>query len=93
MNPRLDAFTLLTLLFVAALGCGSQAVHSGSVSSPAPEANHDDRIVFPPDSPKLRQMRLATVELRQVLEEVVAAPGKVELNPNPTFALRGLSGS
>jgi len=27
-------------------------------------------------------MRLATVELREVLEEVVSAPGKVELNPN-----------
>ena len=82
MNRRPDTITFLTLLFLSTLGCGSEAVHNGPVSSPAPEASDDNRIVLPPDSPKLQQMRLATVELRQVLEEVVAAPGKVELNPN-----------
>ncbi len=38
--------------------------------------------MLPPDSPKLRQIRTAVVETREIPEEVVAAPGKVEVNPN-----------
>ena len=82
MNRRPDALIFPILLLLATVGCGSEAVHNSPVSSPAPEASDDNRIVLPPDSPKLQQIRLATVELREVLGEVVAAPGKVELNPN-----------
>ena len=82
MNQRLEALIFPILLLLLTVGCSSEAVRSNAVPAAAPEANDDSRIVLPPDSPKLQQIHLATVELREVLEEVVAAPGKVELNPN-----------
>ena len=82
MNRRPYALIFPAVLLLSTVGCGSEAVQSSEVPAPAQEASDDNRIVLPPDSPKLQQMRLATVDLREVLEEVVAAPGKVELNPN-----------
>lgn len=82
MNRRPYALIFPTVWLLSTAGCGSEAVQSRAVPAPAQEASDENRIVLPADSPKLQQMRLATVELREVLEEVVSAPGKVELNPN-----------
>src|SRR5262245_40543058 len=40
------------------------------------------RVVIPPDSPQLSQIRTETVKAVQVPVDTVAAPGKVEANPN-----------
>jgi len=41
-----------------------------------------NRVVLPANSPKLRQIRIAPVELKEIALEEVTAPGKLEANPN-----------
>jgi cobalt-zinc-cadmium efflux system membrane fusion protein len=38
--------------------------------------------VIPPDSPKLKQIRVETVRMESVPTDEVVAPGKIEVNPN-----------
>jgi membrane fusion protein, heavy metal efflux system len=62
-------------------GCSPKAVDSRT-ASPAKVETKDGRIRLPAGSPKLGQIRTALVEEREVPWEELAAPGKVELNPN-----------
>jgi len=39
-------------------------------------------VVIPPDSPKLTQIRVATVRMAELPKDEVVAPGKLEANPN-----------
>ena len=40
------------------------------------------QIVLPPDSPKLAQIRVEEVQMKDVPTDEVTAPGKIEVNPN-----------
>jgi cobalt-zinc-cadmium efflux system membrane fusion protein len=42
----------------------------------------DGEVTMPPDSPKLRQIRIEPVRVADVPTDEVIAPGKIELNPN-----------
>jgi membrane fusion protein, heavy metal efflux system len=52
----------------------------------APAESHDPVaagiIKLPPDSPKLRQIKVETVQLAQLPGEEIVSPGRVESNPN-----------
>jgi cobalt-zinc-cadmium efflux system membrane fusion protein len=52
------------------------------VSNAHAETRTAGMVILPPDSPRLRELGLSTVELRQFPVAEVVAPGKVELNPN-----------
>lgn len=72
------------ILFALLLaGCTQvpQTAPSVSANSPA-AASQPERIVLPPDSPKLNRIRVAAVQLGQFPVDEVLAPGKLEANPN-----------
>jgi len=73
-NKRLWPGALLLL----ALGCNRTPEAPPEVRT----ATAAGRIILPPDSPKLQQLRVETVTLKEFPVAEVVAPGKVELNPN-----------
>ena len=73
---------LFFILLTSACSRKEQALAKDSEKNPQPAPQSDDRIVIPSDSPKLKQIKIQTIELAQVPNDVVDAPGKVELNPN-----------
>jgi membrane fusion protein, heavy metal efflux system len=70
---------LLILATAAFLGgCSRQ-----EASAPPPAATvHPGEIVFPPDSPKLKLIKVDTVAEIAIPVDEVDAPGKIEVNPN-----------
>ena len=40
------------------------------------------QVILPPDSPKLKRIRIEPVRLAEVPLDIVVAPGKIEINPN-----------
>lgn len=85
--------TLLLLSVAAVLGvsgCGrgpsadagkpDQSVSASSATPAAPSGS--GAVVLPADSPKLKQIKVETVESGEVPIDVVTAPGKIEVNPN-----------
>src|SRR5262245_15082649 len=40
------------------------------------------QVILPPDSPKLKRIRVETVRLSKIPLDKVVAPGKIEINPN-----------
>src|SRR5262249_50029812 len=52
---------------------------SSKQSGPKPETT---QVSLPPDSPKLKRIRVALVQLAEVPLDEVVAPGKIEINPN-----------
>jgi membrane fusion protein, heavy metal efflux system len=82
-NMRRNALPLALFASCALLlaGCSPKAVESSTVT-PAKVETADGRVSLPAGSPKLSQIRVAVVQERDVPWEALAAPGKVELNPN-----------
>ncbi len=72
------------LLFSAALLLTGSACDTkegnAAASGPALQPN-PNLVIVPPDSPKLKQIRVQPVETMQAPSEEVVAPGKIELNP------------
>jgi cobalt-zinc-cadmium efflux system membrane fusion protein len=74
---------LLGCALLAAVGCGR-----GEESEPsaAPRSGEPPKtaayIVVPPDSPRFKQLRVESVRVADVPEDVVTAPGRVTVNPN-----------
>ncbi len=52
------------------------------VSNAHAETRTAGMVILPPDSPRLRELGLSTVELRQFPAAEVVAPGKLEVNPH-----------
>jgi cobalt-zinc-cadmium efflux system membrane fusion protein len=81
MNTR--TIHVVWLAGLALTGCGVGGdVKKQPDSAVRVEASSADEIVLGPESLKLRQIRVAEVEVKQVALEEVRAPGKVELDPN-----------
>lgn len=71
----------LAALALAGCGGGGEAKKQPDSSVQA-EVKAADEVALEPGSPKLRQIRVAQVEMKEVALEEVKAPGKVELDPN-----------
>lgn len=74
--------TLLVTLSLAALalcGCGKRTGEPAVAAAPPQEPG---TVVIPPNSPKLRDLRVAPVTEAEVPVEQIEAPGKIEANPN-----------
>jgi cobalt-zinc-cadmium efflux system membrane fusion protein len=61
-------------------GCGKTIQQAEAVVEPV--ATSSGRIEIPPDSPKLKQIRVATVEIRDLPLNEFLAPADIEVNPN-----------
>ena len=71
------------LAALALTGCGGGGEAKKQPDSAVRvEASPADEVVLGPGSLKLRQIRVAEVEVKEVALEEVRAPGKVELDPN-----------
>lgn len=78
-GTRLSACVLWALCWC---GCGRAPEPATVTAESAVGARPGGRIVFPPDSPKLAQIRTAAVATRHVPEDEIVAPGKIAINPN-----------
>ncbi|MFB3776766.1 MAG: efflux RND transporter periplasmic adaptor subunit [Bryobacteraceae bacterium] len=72
----------VTLVALSTWGCGGGTPASPPAPAPAKEVSRTGRVTLPSDSPRLKQIRVVEVEAREMPEDVVTAPGKVEVNPN-----------
>jgi cobalt-zinc-cadmium efflux system membrane fusion protein len=76
-------FFAIAALSVIMSGCGhdaeAQKQNATALSAPA---SSGDSVEIPPDSPKLKRLRVAPVQTAEVPVEEVTSPGKIELNPN-----------
>ena len=73
------AFAVL-LMLSALSGCGDKGPDP-KASAPAIAPN-PNRVSIPPDSPKLRQIKVEPVVTDNVPADEVTSPGKIEVNPN-----------
>lgn len=73
-----DRIWLLTLIF--ALGCSAPHPQRHETNDARPQTS--GLVSLPPDSPKLKQLRIQSVAVKEFPLDEVVAPGKVELNPN-----------
>jgi cobalt-zinc-cadmium efflux system membrane fusion protein len=76
-----QALMLVTMLLAGCSRVQDSAPAAAADSSPA-LTRDQNRIVVPADSPRLRQIRVAAVECKEIPLEEVTAPGKLEVNPN-----------
>ena len=80
---RLESLVCLVLAALLLSGCGEKKDSSAEASSvAAAPAGKPGQIVFPPDSPRLNELRIETVAAGNVPANEVNAPGKIEVNPN-----------
>jgi hypothetical protein len=71
------AMLSLTLLGTACQRPGPQPASHAQADAPAA-----GMVSLAPDSPRLRELAVATVELKPFPVAEVVAPGKLEVNPN-----------
>ena len=70
-------------LLVALGACGEKEVPVAEApAAKVVESAGPKRVTVPADSPKLQQIRVETVEERDVAVDQVVAPGKIDVNPN-----------
>jgi membrane fusion protein, heavy metal efflux system len=66
------------------IGCShdkAKAVEA-TASKPTNAGSETAEVILPPDSPKLKRIRVEPVRLAEVPLDEVVAPGKIEINPN-----------
>jgi membrane fusion protein, heavy metal efflux system len=71
-------FLPLLILLLSILSCSKEQ----PPAPPPPAAVNSSIIDIPADSPKLKQIQVATVQLASMPTDEFTAPGKIELNPN-----------
>jgi cobalt-zinc-cadmium efflux system membrane fusion protein len=79
--PRNLAF-LTAIALLASCGKAPAVQAEKKADPPAAPAQSTGKVVIPPDSPKLKQIKTEVVVAVQVPTDTVTAPGKVEANPN-----------
>lgn len=79
---RAIAFVSGVFIVAFAIGCGGRPAEDKVAASSPPVTTRPGEIALPPDSPKLREIRVGTVETAQVPSEEVDAPGKIDTNPS-----------
>ena len=77
-------FPILIPLVCLLVSCGEKTT---SASDPAkvekvPRIDSAGRVIFPPDSPKLSEIRVEPVRTAAVPLEEIDAPGRIDVNPN-----------
>jgi membrane fusion protein, heavy metal efflux system len=70
----------LAPIALALLACSGGARESVKAEAQAPSLSN--RVVLPPNSPMLRQIRVEPVRVAEVPADEVVAPGKIDVNPN-----------
>lgn len=73
---------LLSLGIGVLAGCARKPDRGPDAASAAAGPSKPGKVVLPPDSPKLSQLRVEPVETAEVPTDQVTAPGKIEANPN-----------
>jgi membrane fusion protein, heavy metal efflux system len=73
--------TLLPFVLLAALTACRQQRPTTAAPQDVPQ-NEPGVVSVPPDSPKLKRIRVQPVEVRQFVTDEVIVPGRVETNPN-----------
>jgi len=76
----------LLLMFLCVVACEKkQKVEADSLpatESAATKKTPSDVVKFPADSPQLQRIRTEVVKVASVPRDEIAAPGKIEMNPN-----------
>ena len=70
----------LVVCLAALAGCGRRDEKAAAAAPPAQA--EPGTVTIPPDSPKLRQIRVAPVGTAAVPVDQIVVPGKIEVNPN-----------
>jgi membrane fusion protein, heavy metal efflux system len=63
-------------------GCGRKPDTVAALAPASPATESPARIVLQPNSPKLKQIKVQAVQVREMPVDEVIAPGKIEVNPN-----------
>jgi cobalt-zinc-cadmium efflux system membrane fusion protein len=77
--------TILVVAILTLAACNKQAKESVQASAPpkaAAKLNTAGVVEIPADSPKLEQIKVATIVEAEMAADEFTAPGKIELNPN-----------
>jgi cobalt-zinc-cadmium efflux system membrane fusion protein len=75
--------TCLFCLIVALAGCRTkEAEITTAASADPPPRPANGLVIIPPDSPKLKQLRVETVRTAETPIDEVVSPGKIEVNPS-----------
>src|SRR5262249_34510447 len=80
-QDRRRCFVLALLLLSACSHKDEQPV-AAAAPSVGEARQADGTVTIPPDSPKLKQIKLDVVRSQAVPFDVVTSPGKIEANPN-----------
>jgi membrane fusion protein, heavy metal efflux system len=82
--PRHFLFLCLAGGCAVLAGCGSQSstIHAASPHAALEDRLADGTVEMPPDSPKLRDIRVELVKSAEVPLDEVVSPGRIEVNPN-----------
>jgi RND family efflux transporter, MFP subunit len=75
-----SVFVVMAALGLTACSKKEQVVETSTASAVQPAK--PGRVALPPDSPKLRQIRVEPVRTAEVPTDEIDAPGKIEANPN-----------
>jgi cobalt-zinc-cadmium efflux system membrane fusion protein len=81
MTRTLSAALALALSLLLACSKEKESDSKSAAVSP-PATGKPGQVILPPDSPKLAQIRVASVQVQEVPTDEVTAPGKIEVNPN-----------
>jgi cobalt-zinc-cadmium efflux system membrane fusion protein len=81
MIPRARA-TVLLCLVAGVCGCGHKPDAVDAAKSPQAEPGGALIVTLPPDSPKLRQIRVEPIQSLEVPTDEVTAPGSLEVDPS-----------
>src|SRR5215470_12669563 len=70
------------LLLAACSKKEEESAKAASPSAPMETRGADGSVTFPPDSPKLKAIRVEEVKTAAMPFDEVVSPGKIEVNPN-----------
>jgi membrane fusion protein, heavy metal efflux system len=71
---------LAACCFLLIAACSKEKAAETAAAALAPAK--PGQVVIPADSPKLAQLRIEPVQVKEVPEDEIVAPGKIEANPN-----------
>jgi membrane fusion protein, heavy metal efflux system len=78
-------YTIAVVVLACCIDACSRRPDPPKPSAPATSAGQGarlGRITMPADSPKLQEIRVEYVQIRNIAVDEVIAPGKIDVNPN-----------
>jgi membrane fusion protein, heavy metal efflux system len=83
VNKRAGCFRAVLFSGLLALaGCGGKSTSGDTVAAAPASRTSSGLVTFPPNSPKLQQLRVEAVKTAEVAIDEVISPGKIEVNPS-----------